>query len=227
CVWSRRSPSVWRSDWEWRCCSRPRGRPSRKARRPRPPRPRSGWVDSRARALLYQVATGRGGAQGAARPHGSSVWQGRLQNLQSIAMRDGQEPAVEGLGPAAFIVIVLLGVAVSVLVGQNLRRQRDADIERSTQLYADASSGAITTELGRLYDNLDRRVKHWGSAPAGLEPERGEQAAQLFLRENPATLAIFFADPSWAIVGSPEGKQILRELLPDARRQLADADSEG
>jgi len=141
-------------------------------------------------------------------------------------MQSVPEPVVEGLGPAALAVIVLLGVAVSVLVGQNVRRAREADVERSTRLYAEALGAAVSTEIGRLYDTVDRRAKLWGSAPAGLDPERWQEAAQVFLHENPATMALFFADPSWAMVGTPEGKRLVGELLPDVRHQLADASGE-
>jgi signal transduction histidine kinase len=149
----------------------------------------------------------------------------RLQNLQSPPMKEEQHD-VEGPGRAVILVIVVLGAALSLLLWTVLNRNRELELERQTQSYATSLGDVLEGEIGRLMTALRRRAQLWTTDAFTNEMATWHQDVGIFLAENPSLLAVLRADPSWESAGTPEGKQILREVLPEGRRQKDDADRE-
>jgi hypothetical protein len=73
---------------------------------------------------------------------------------------------------------------------------------------------------------LRRRAQLWMSDVFTQDADAWREDAAMLITDHPALLAVLRADPSWEIAGSDPGKEILREVLPEARRREADADSE-
>jgi len=137
-----------------------------------------------------------------------------------------EDSGVEGLGPVAILVILVLGACLSLLVWKNLNRHWEVEIERQTQWYASSLGDMLEVEFGRLDALLRRRAQVWVTPTFSIDPASSRDGVDMMLAENPAMLAVLRADPSSEIAGSPDGKQILREVLPEARRQEADVDGE-
>jgi signal transduction histidine kinase len=134
-----------------------------------------------------------------------------------------QERRVEGLGPAAILVILALGAALSLVVWQNVNSAWEADVERRTQGYASALSDVLGAEFDRLDGLVRRRAQTWASSTSPHDPAVWRGNVDTLLAETPAILAVSFEDEVPEIAGSPEGQQMLREVLPGARQQLVDA----
>ena len=132
----------------------------------------------------------------------------------------------EGLGPAAVLVILVLGATLSVLLWTNLRRTWQLDVERQTQWYASTLAHVVESEIQQIDAVLRRRAQLWMSDVFTQDADAWREDAAMLITDHPALLAILRADPSWEIAGSDTGKEILREVLPEARRREADADSE-
>jgi len=136
------------------------------------------------------------------------------------------EGDAEGLGPAAVLVILLLGVAVSVLVATFLKRSWQLGVEREAQVYASTLANVVGEEVQRTDDLLRRRATLWARDSFSGDPDAWREDVTALLADEPAMLAVLRADPSWSIAGSEEGKAILRDVLPEARRRETAADSE-
>lgn len=132
----------------------------------------------------------------------------------------------EGLGPAAVVVILVLGATLTLLVWMNLRRNLQADVDHQTQAYASSLAQAVEREIQRVDSLLRGRAQMWMGDVFTHDLDAWREDVAMLLAANPALLAVLRADPNWEIAGTDEGKQILREVLPEARRQAADADSE-
>ena len=137
-----------------------------------------------------------------------------------------EERDAEGPGPAVILVILVLGTALSLLLWTVLSRNRELDLERQTQSYATSLGDVLEGELERLVTALRRRAQLWTTDAFTSDIGAWHQDVGIFLAENPSLLAVLRADPSWESAGTPEGKQILREVLPEGRRQKDDADRE-
>jgi signal transduction histidine kinase len=138
-------------------------------------------------------------------------------------MRDPSKTVtVEGLGPAATGVILLLGAALSVLVWQALRRQQDVQAEQDTGRYAAVLAKEVEGYVDGLFEGLHLRAEFWAST--GVDSKAGYQSVEIFVKENPAILAVLRADPSWQVAGSEEGKEVLRQIVSEfARTESAKA----
>jgi signal transduction histidine kinase len=133
---------------------------------------------------------------------------------------------VEGLGPAAILVILVLGSTLSLLLWTTLSRNRELEVERQTQWYATAIGDVVEAEFERLVVSTRRRAQLWAIGAFTEDEETWREDVEIFLAENPGLLAVLRADSNWEMAGTPEGKQILREVLPEARRTHAEVDSE-
>ena len=71
---------------------------------------------------------------------------------------------MEGLGPAAVLVILALGAALGLVVWQNVNSHWEADVERRTQGYASALSDVLGAEFDRLDGLVRRRAQTWASS---------------------------------------------------------------
>lgn len=132
----------------------------------------------------------------------------------------------EGLGPAAILLILLLGASLTLLIWQNLSRSEQHQLELETQRYASVLRKEIEARIARLDDSLRRRAQKWTMAAYTVDPESWRADVEILVAENPEILAVLRADPSWEIAGTAEGRQIVRDVLPEARRDRIDADGE-
>lgn len=141
-------------------------------------------------------------------------------------MVPAEDSGVDGMGPAALLVILVLGASSALLLGAALTRHWDSETELETQRYASALGDVIGSEFNRLHLLLRRRAQFWASEAMSNDLGAWREHVEIVLTENPAVLAVLRADPNWELAGSPEGKQILREILPESRRREVDADGE-
>lgn len=134
----------------------------------------------------------------------------------------------EGLGPAAVLVILVLGTTLTFLLWSNLRRTWQDEVERETRWYASTLAHVVELEIQRLDALLRRRAQIWTRDVFTKDVAIWREDAGMLLTDDPALLAVLRvrADPSWEIAGSDEGAQILREVLPEARRREVDANRE-
>ena len=137
-----------------------------------------------------------------------------------------EDSDLEGLGPAAILVILVFGASLGLLLWTSVTRRWDLETERATQGYASALAHVIESEFSRLDTVLRRRAQLWTTDASSTDRVAWRDDVEIVLAENPALLAVLRADPSWEIAGSAEGKQLLREVLPEARREEVDADGE-
>jgi signal transduction histidine kinase len=137
-----------------------------------------------------------------------------------------EERGAEGLGPVAILVILALGACLSVLVWQSLRRHWEIEVERQTEWYASSLADGLDAEFARLDGLIRRRAQMWITPAFSEDPTAWHDSVEIVLAENPAILAVLRADFVSAIAGSEDGKQQLREVLAEARRQVLDADGE-
>jgi signal transduction histidine kinase len=133
---------------------------------------------------------------------------------------------VEGLGPVAILVILVLGACLSMLVWQNVSRYWEVQIERQTQWNASALGEMLEGEFARFDGLVRRRAQTWAAPSFSSEPASWLESVDDMLAENPAILAIQRDDVPSETAGSEESQQILREVLPQARRQAVDADGD-
>ncbi len=138
----------------------------------------------------------------------------------------GDGTRVEGLGPATILVILVLGASLTLLLWNNVSRHLDVETERQTQGYASALGNVLEAEFSRLDTSMRRRAQIWVTDAFTKDLAAWRDDVDIVLAENPALLAVLRADPSWEIAGSTEGKQLLREIFPQARQQVVDADGE-
>lgn len=132
----------------------------------------------------------------------------------------------EGLGPAAVLVILVLGSILTLLLWTTLSRNRALEEERHTQWYATAVGDALRQELENLVESLRRRAQLWASGAVASQETIWREAVEIFRTEHPEVKAVLRADASWEMVGTPDGKQLLREVLPEARRIQSELDRE-
>jgi signal transduction histidine kinase len=132
----------------------------------------------------------------------------------------------EGLGPAAILVILVLGSILTLLLWTTLSRNRDLAVERETQGYASAIAEVIERALGSVMASTRRRAHLWATPAFATSGDTWREDVEIFLAENPALMGVLRADSNWAMAGSTAGKQILREVLPEARRNHAQVDGE-
>jgi len=137
-----------------------------------------------------------------------------------------EDSGVEGLGPVAIVVILVLGACLSLLIWKNLNRHWEDEIERQTRWYASSLGDMLEVEFDRLDELLRRRAQNWVTPTFSVDPASSRDSVDMMLAENPAMLAVLRSDVSSEIAGSADGKQILREVLPEARRQEVDVDGE-
>lgn len=150
---------------------------------------------------------------------------GKLKNLHSPGSTE-VDGGAEGLGPAAIFLILVLGASLTFLIWQNLSRNEQYLRELETQRYASALSREIEARIAHLDDSLRRRAQKWTMSSYAADPESWRADVDIVIAENPEILAVLRADPSWEIAGTTEGRQILREVLPEARRERVDADGD-
>jgi signal transduction histidine kinase len=127
----------------------------------------------------------------------------------------------EGLGPVAILVILALGASLSLVLWQNLSRQGESGLQRETLGYATALTDLLSAELDRLDAMVRRRAESWGAPGFTSEPGLWHQSADILLAENPAILAVTRGSPATETAGGDEGRQILHEILPEARRRAS------
>lgn len=148
-----------------------------------------------------------------------------MKNLHSPGTTE-VDGGAEGLGPAAIFLILVLGASLTFLIWQNLSRNEQYQRALETQRYASVLSKQVETRIAHLDDSLRRRAQKWTMASYAADPESWRADVDIVIAENPEILAVLRADPSWEIAGTTEGRQILRELLPEARRERIDADGD-
>ncbi|MCX5738865.1 MAG: ATP-binding protein, partial [Proteobacteria bacterium] len=100
-----------------------------------------------------------------------------------------------------------------------IRRDRDTEINRETQRYASALGKVLESQLARLDASLRRSAQLWTVDRFANDLAAWHDSAEVLLAEHPALLAVLCSAPSGAIAGSVEGKRLLLEVLPEARRQ--------
>lgn len=137
-----------------------------------------------------------------------------------------EDSGVEGLGPAAILIILVFGASLSLLLWQSISRSRETESHRQTQWYASALGKVLESEFARLDASLRRRAQLWSNDRFSNDLPAWQDSAEILLAENPALLAVLHAGPSRDIAGSVEGKRLLFEALPEARRQGESADRE-
>jgi signal transduction histidine kinase len=148
-----------------------------------------------------------------------------LKSLQSVEMKDERRRLpTQSLGPAATAIILLLGGVISVLGWLVMRRQIEFEMAGQTVLYASTLAEVVETQVGGLYSALHRRAELWSDP--GHEPDFWRPSVELFLRENPALLAIAHSDPSHQPLGSEEGVRILEQLMPLIERGAATSEGD-
>jgi signal transduction histidine kinase len=133
---------------------------------------------------------------------------------------------VEGLGPVAILVILVLGACLSVLLWNNLSRHWEQEVERQTDGYATSLGEVLEGKLLRLDALLRRRAQSWVTPTFATDPGAWLASVEILLAENPGMLAVQRSNVGEEIAGSVEGEQILREILPQARRQEVDVDGD-
>jgi len=146
--------------------------------------------------------------------------RGTLQSLQLVDVSDPQgrraisRPGRTSLtlGPAATSIILLLGVAISVLGWLVARREIEIEMARQTTAYASTLAHGVEAQIGSLYQALHRRAELWSDAQRPAE--FWQPSVDLFLRENPSLLALAHSDPSRPMLGSAEGMRALTQLMP-------------
>jgi len=141
-------------------------------------------------------------------------------------MTKPEERRAEGLGPAAILLILVLGAAVSVLAWQYVGERRNRQLERQAQTYASTLTEVIDSTFDELHETVRKHARLWGNPEFDARPGAWRESADLFLSEHPAVLAILRADSSWEIAGTREGEQSLREAVPELRRRQADPDGD-
>ena len=137
-----------------------------------------------------------------------------------------KDSGVEGLGPTAILLILVLGACLSLLVWNTLNRQWEVEVERQTQQHASSLGDLLEAELVRLDGLLRRRAQIWVTPRFSTDPESWRDSVDTMLAENPAILAVLRADGSSEVAGSAEGQRVLREVLPEARRQAVRPEGE-
>lgn len=135
-------------------------------------------------------------------------------------------PRAQGLGPVAILVILVLGASLSLVVWQNVSHRGEVEIERETQGYATALRDVLEAELDRLDGMVRRRTQIWATSGFLDDPVAWRESAGVMLAENPAILGLMHGDLPLEIVGSTEGQQLLREVMPQARRLTATPDGD-
>lgn len=137
----------------------------------------------------------------------------------------GTGGSAQSLGPAATAIILLLGGVISVLGWVVMRRQLEIEMGQQTAMYASTLAEVVESHVGGLYASLHRRAELWSDArqPA----EFWQPSVDLFLRENPALVAVSHSDPSRPTLGTDEGIRILNEeLMPRIQQSAADAEGD-
>ena len=146
-------------------------------------------------------------------------------------MPEGRAPRASGgagsaqsLGLVATAIILLLGGVISVLGWVVMRRQLEFEMSQQASLYASTLAQVVESHVGGLYASLHRRAELWSDArrPADF----WQPSVELFLRENPALLAISHSDPDRPALGTEEGIRLLRELVPPLQRDASDAEGD-
>ena len=133
---------------------------------------------------------------------------------------------VDRLSPAVVLIILVLGATLSFLLWQSIVRGRDTESRRETQRNASALGRVVESELNRLDAALRRRAQLWAAGVFSNDLRAWKDSTEILLAEYPALLAVLRPGPSGEIAGSAEGTRILREVLPEARRQGEDAGRE-
>ena len=141
-------------------------------------------------------------------------------------MVPNKDSGPEGLGPVAILVILVLGACLSLLVWKTLSRHWEVESERETVSYTSSLGNMLEAEFVRLEGMLRRRAQIWVTPRFSSDPESWRDSVDTLLAENPAILAVLRVDGSSELAGSADGKQILREILTEARRHEVDADGE-
>jgi len=137
-----------------------------------------------------------------------------------------KDSGVEGLGPVAILLILVLGACLSLVVWNTLNRQWEVEVERQTQRHASSLGDLLEAELVRLDGLLRRRAQVWVNPTFSLDSALWRDSVNIMLAENPAILAVLRAGGSPEVAGSAEGQQVLREVLPEARRQAVRPEGE-
>jgi signal transduction histidine kinase len=182
--------------------------------------------------LLLILVTHATAPLGAVRWHIAESPRGQLQSLQSTDMPEergrrgsaGGVGSAQSLGPAATAIILLLGGVISVLGWVVMRRQLEIEMGQQTSLYASTLAEVVESHVGGLYSALHRRAELWSDARQS--PEFWQPSVELFLRENPALLAISHSDPSRPALGTGDGIRVLHDLMPAIQRSAADAEGD-
>ncbi|HEX5066449.1 MAG TPA: ATP-binding protein [Myxococcota bacterium] len=105
-----------------------------------------------------------------------------------------------------------------------MRRQLEVEMGQQTALYASTLADVVESHVGGLYAALHRRAELWSDQrqPA----EFWQPSVELFLRENPALLAISHSDPSRPPLGSEDGIRLLHDMMPTIHQSAADAEGD-
>ena len=148
-----------------------------------------------------------------------------MQNLHPVEVLN-EDSGVEGLGPVAIVVILVLGACLSVLAWQSLSRQWEVELERHTRSTATSLRDLLEAELGRLDASLRRRAQIWATRADAMDPAPWSDSVDIMLVENPAMLGVARGESGAHIAGSDTDKQIVREVLTETRRQQLGADEE-
>jgi signal transduction histidine kinase len=136
----------------------------------------------------------------------------------------GGAGSAQSLGPAATAIILLLGGVISVLGWVVMRRQLELEMGQQTSLYASTLAEVVESHVGGLYASLHRRAELWSDDQRPMD--FWQPSVELFLRENPALLAISHSDPGRPPLGSEEGIALLRELVPTLRRETSETEAD-
>jgi hypothetical protein len=134
-----------------------------------------------------------------------------LKILHSLGMKEDERSGpIRSLGVATTLVILVLGALISVFGWQSLRRQLELEMARQTSLYAKTLCDTAERNIDSLARVLKRRSELW-SEP-NLTPEQWREMVDVFMRENPAVLAI--EQPGRPIAsGSEAGAEMLKQFL--------------
>jgi signal transduction histidine kinase len=138
----------------------------------------------------------------------------------------GESTRTEGLGPVAILVILALGASLSLVIWQSARHVGESELELETQGYATALADALEDELAQLEGMLRRRAESWSGPAFSSDLLAWRDSAGILLEENPAILAVIRGGEPSEIVGSDQGQQILREILPEVRRRSLNANGD-
>ena len=175
--------------------------------------------------MLYP-SPARSGRLRARRDIRGGVWRRRLQNLQSPGCLKKSKDA-EGPRTRRNPGHPRARVGAHAAVVDDAEPQPGARAGASHPVVRDGSRRRAAR------GTRPARRRRRGAGPSSGRPsafatheETWRESVEIFLSENPELMAVLRADSNWEMAGTSEGKEILREVLPEARRRHTEVDSE-